>query len=89
MQGLPGYRGSENGIGIGLGLQHLAQARAQAQLNAQQAALVGNGLLTSHLNGLHAAYLPGNTSTTEGDSGMTGTSAQTSSEHHSCPCAPA
>lgn len=74
MQGLPGYRGSENGIGIGLGLQHLAQARAQAQLNAQQAALVGNGLLTSHLNGLHAAYLPGNTSTTEGDSGMTGLS---------------
>ena len=33
LQGLPGYGGSENGIGIGLGLQQLAQARAQAHFS--------------------------------------------------------
>ena len=57
LQGLPGYRGTENGIGIGLGLQQLAQARAQAELSAQQAALAGlRGLQTGYpgdISGLH------------------------------------
>ena len=57
LQGLPGYRGTENGIGIGLGLQQLAQARAHAELSAQQAALAGmRDLQTGYrvgLPGLH------------------------------------
>lgn len=56
LQGLPGYRGTENGIGIGLGLQQLAQARAQQQLNAQQAALASTGLISGHVRGLQSGY---------------------------------
>ena len=56
LQGLPGYRGTENGIGIGLGLQQLAQARAQQQLNAQQAALANTGLISGHVRGLQSGY---------------------------------
>ena len=71
MQGLPGYRGSDNGIGIGFGLHQLAQARAQAQLNAQQAALASSGLLPGHLNGVLVPHQSGNG--TDRDSAMTGT----------------
>ena len=67
VQGLPGYRGSDTGIGIGIGLQQLAQARAQAQLSAQQA-LTSNGLLSGHLNGMQTGYASGN----ERDTGMSG-----------------
>ena len=56
LQGLPGYRGTENGVGIGLGLQQLAQAWAHAE-SAQQAALAGmRDLQTGYrvgLPGLH------------------------------------
>ena len=65
VQGLPGYRGSDTGIGIGIGLQQLAQARAQAQLSAQQA-LTSNGLLSGFLNGMQTGYASGN----ERDTGM-------------------
>ena len=71
LQGLPGFGGSQNGIGIGFGLQQLAQARAQSQLSAQQAAFVSNGLLSSHLNGPPPGYHPGS-SATNGDSSMAG-----------------
>ena len=71
LQGLPGFGGSQNGIGIGFGLQQLAQARAQSQLSAQQAAFVSNGLLSSHLNGPPSGYHPGS-SVTNGDSSMQG-----------------
>jgi len=71
LQGLPGFGGSQNGIGIGFGLQQLAQARAQSQLSAQQAAFVSNGLLSSHLNGPPSGYHPGS-SATNGDSSMAG-----------------
>lgn len=57
LQGLPGYGGSENGIGIGLGLQQLAQARAQAQFSAQQCALA-SGIMPS--NGMQHMYQAGN-----------------------------
>ncbi|KAL0047603.1 hypothetical protein WJX82_007628 [Trebouxia sp. C0006] len=73
LQGLPGFGGSQNGIGIGFGLQQLAQARAQSQLSAQQAAFVSNGLLSSHLNGPPSGYHPGS-SATNGDSSMAGAS---------------
>ena len=71
LQGLPGFGGSQNGIGIGFGLQQLAQARAQSQLSAQQAAFVSNGLLSSHPNGPPSGYHPGS-SVTNGDSSMQG-----------------
>ncbi len=71
LQGLPGFGGSQNGIGIGFGLQQLAQARAQSQLSAQQAALVSNGLLSGHLNGPPSGYHPG-TSVNNGDSSRPG-----------------
>lgn len=71
LQGLPGFGGSQNGIGIGFGLQQLAQARAQSQLSAQQAAFVSNGVLSSHLNGPPSGYHPGS-SATNGDSSMAG-----------------
>ncbi len=71
LQGLPGFGGSQNGIGIGFGLQQLAQARAQSQLSAQQAALVSNGLLSGHLNGPSSGYHPG-TSVNNGDSSLAG-----------------
>ena len=67
VQGLPGYRGSDTGIGIGIGLQQLAQARAHAQLNAQQA-LTSNGLLSSHLNGMQTGFASAN----DRDTGMPG-----------------
>ena len=62
MQGLPGYRGSENGIGIGLGLQQLAQARAQAHLSAQQSVLTSGyvpGPISSMPNGFQASNSSG------------------------------
>ncbi len=71
LQGLPGFGGSQNGIGIGFGLQQLAQARAQSQLSAQQAAFVSNGVLSSHLNGPPSGYHPGS-SATNGDISMAG-----------------
>ena len=59
LQGLPGYGGSENGIGIGLGLQQLAQARAQAQFSAQQCALA-NGFMSANANAIQHGYQAGN-----------------------------
>lgn len=61
LQGLPGYGGSENGIGIGLGLQQLAQARAQAQFSAQQCALA-NGFLPGNAVAVQHGYQAGNSS---------------------------
>lgn len=57
-QGLPGYRGTENGIGIGLGLQQMAQAqaRAQAQLSAHQATLGSSSLYLGQARQLPAGY---------------------------------
>lgn len=71
LQGLPGYRGTENGIGIGLGLQQLAQARAQAQLNAHQAALAGTSLYSGHLRGLQTGFR-GNPDLGEADQARSG-----------------
>lgn len=71
LQGLPGYGGSENGIGIGLGLQHLAQARAQAQFSAQQCALQ-SGAMTGNARSLQAGYPTGNSSGSEQDISRTG-----------------
>lgn len=61
LQGLPGYGGSENGIGIGLGLQQLAQARAQAQFSAQQCALA-SGYLPGNAVAMQHGYQAGNSS---------------------------
>ena len=73
LQGLPGYRGTENGIGIGLGLQQLAQARAQQQLNAHKAALASNGLISGHVRGLQPGYCsskPGHVSIDQAGQGV-------------------
>lgn len=66
MQGLPGYRGSENGIGIGLGLQQLAQARAQVHLSAQQSALT-NGFVPGSVTGIHNGFQASTSSGSEQD----------------------
>ena len=71
LQGLPGYGGSENGIGIGLGLQQLAQARAQAHFSAQQCALTSK-IMTSNARGMQNGYPAGHSSSSEQDISRTG-----------------
>ena len=71
MQGLPGYRGSENGIGIGLGLQQLAQARAQANYSGQHSSLP-NTFVPGHASSMQNGFQAGSSYGSEQDTTRTG-----------------